>query len=543
MKKKKVIDRSVLMLALVGILVLVNLIAVRFFARLDLTEDGQFTLSSATRATLGELRDPVTVRAYFTRDLPPPYSTNARYVRDLLDEYYAESDGSLRYEFIDPMTEESDAEKDKKKDVRRDIFGRAVREATGIERELQKVGIPSVQVRVNEGDKLEVKRAYMGLAVQYGEKTEVLPVVQSTAGLEYDLTTLVRKLTRERRPKIALVTAEAPGGEALPIEKVAGLWGQLYEVSRVNVAAGETLAEDLDAVVVFGGVTPYPVEAQRAIDAFVMGGHAAAFLLAPASPDLKTLQAEPTQHGLGALLTSYGVTVDSSLVMDAECATIQIAQQRGFMQVRQPVRYPFMPLVAQLAAEHPVSRGLGQVVFPFTSPLKVTLGEGSEVEAQVLAHSSAKSWVQAPPYNLDPLQRWTLDGLGEASEHDLVVTLKGPIVSHFAAQGAVEGASAGPARSPGSRLFVAGGWAFATDQFLSPSNEALLLNVVDWMVMDDALLAVRARGLAAAPLSELGASLRRGLKIGNIAGVPLLLVIGGLLRWRMRERRRETVAL
>ena len=259
---------------------------------------------------------------------------------------------------------------------------------------------------------------------------------------------------------------------------------------------------------------------------------------------VSSLQAEPAQHGLGALVASYGVTIEPGLVLDAECATIQIAQQRGFMQIRQPVRYPFMPLVAQLSADHPVARGLGQVVFPFTSPLKVKLAEGSEIEAQVVARSSAQSWIQPAPYNLDPLQRWAVDSLGEAASRDLVVTIKGPVPSHFAAPVApADGGAPSTPRSPGSRIFVAGGWDFATDQFLSPSNEALLLNLVDWMVMDDGLLAVRARGLAAAPLRELGDSLRQGLKLGNIAGVPLLLVLAGIMRWRLRERRRALVTL
>jgi len=320
-----------------------------------------------------------------------------------------------------------------------------------------------------------------------------------------------------------------------------GLLGQLYDVSPVNMATGGTLDADLDAIVVLGGKTPYPEAAQRAIDDFVMSGKAAAFLLPPVVPDLKTLEATPTSDGLRPLVASYGVTIDPGLVLDAACATIQIAEQRGFMQIRQPVRYPFIPLLASLAAEHPVARGIGQVVFPFTSPASITQSADSEVEARVVARSSDRSWVQEPPYNLDPRQRWTLEGLGEPIARDLVVTLKGPIPSHFDAAGGA--ASSAPRRSPGSRLVVAGGDDFIGDQFLAQSNEALLMNLVDWMVMDDALLAVRARGLAAAPLVELGDSARQAVKLGNIVGVPFLLILFGILRWRLRERRRALATL
>jgi hypothetical protein len=162
--KKKAIDSTVSAIAVVGILIALNVIGISLFGRADLTEDKRFTLSEASRDAVRSLETPVTVQAYFTKDLPPPYSTNARYVKDLLEEYYNASADNFRYEIVDPTGEETDADKEKKKDVKQDIFGRQVREATSMEKELQTLGIPPVQVRVNEDDKLEVKRAYMGIA-------------------------------------------------------------------------------------------------------------------------------------------------------------------------------------------------------------------------------------------------------------------------------------------------------------------------------------------------------------------------------------------
>lgn len=301
MTKKKSLDRTVLALAVVGSLVLVNLIGLKLFGRLDLTRDRQFTLSEATQKVLADLVDPVTVRAYFTADLPPPYSTNARYVRDLLDEYYAHAGGNFRYEFIDPAAEETAADKEKKKEVKHDIFGRAVREATSIERELQGLGIPPVQVRVNEDDKIEVKRAYMGLAIHHGDKKEVIPLVRETTGLEYDLTTLVRKLTRAKTPKIALVG----GHEGLDPQRDFGrawqMLGQTYDLTTVDLTETKEIPADVDAVLVVGPRTPFSDEEKRALDAFVMTGKGAAFLLDPIRPDLSTLQSEETAHGLGDL--------------------------------------------------------------------------------------------------------------------------------------------------------------------------------------------------------------------------------------------------
>src|SRR5687768_6633124 len=100
MRGKKRLDRSMLAIAVLGSLIFANIIAIRVFGRLDLTRHGQYTLGEATKETMRKLYDPITVKAYFTKDLPPPFSTNARYVEDLLEEYYAHSGGYFRYEFV-----------------------------------------------------------------------------------------------------------------------------------------------------------------------------------------------------------------------------------------------------------------------------------------------------------------------------------------------------------------------------------------------------------------------------------------------------------
>lgn len=552
MSKKKNIDIAVRSIAVIGSLVFVNIVGLGLFGRLDLTRDKQFTLSRASVSTMRALEDPVTVRAYFSEGLPAPYSSNARYVKDLLDEYYAAGKGMFSYEFIDPLSEETAEDKAKKKDVKQDIFGRTVREATTIEKELQTLGIPSVQVRVNQDDKLEVKRAYMGLAVKYGEETEAIPLVKETAGLEYDLTTLIRKLTRSRTPKVALVTRMQPQEFQQTYGRMYGLLGQLFDVTTLNLDMEPEIAEDVDAIVVLGPKAPFTGAQAATIDAFVSSGRSAAFLLNAVVPDLQTMQAVPTDHGLADLLATYGVTIGEGLVVDAECATINVQQQRGFMRIAQPVNYPLMPLPRSLDPEHPLTRGLAQVAFPFSSPLSLALPADSKAKGEVLVRSSAKSFVQLPPYNLDPFQRWTPDMVQDEGSKGLLITLSGALK----AAGASESASSDPAdadsEAASARVLVSGGASFVSDQFMSKTNEAFVLNLIDWLVLDEDLLAVRSRGLAAATLGsvgedgayqELSEGTRRTVKYLNILGVPLAFVGFGLVWWRRRESRRAHATL
>ncbi len=532
MAKKKTLDRTVLTLAVIGSLVLLNILGLRSFARLDLTREKQFTLSSATIDTLSELKDPVSVRAYFTADLPPPFSTNARYVRDLLDEYYNHAGGNLNFEFIDPAAEETREDKEKKKDVRQDIFGRAVREQTSVEAELESFGIAPVQVRVNEGDNLEVKRAYMGIAVSHGGEREAIPVVQDTAGLEYDLTTLIRKLAREKRPRVALL--QGHGAEELQREmgQAFGLLSQLYEISALDLSQSAQVPEDVDAVLVVSPRTPLSEDELKALDAFVAGGGSLAAFLDGVKPDLQTMQSEELQHGMSDFLRSYGIGLAPGLVLDAQSATISVARQQGFMRIQQPVRYPFIPQPDALDADNPLTRGIASVVFPFMSPLSIEVApEGGTATA--LVKSSDESWVHLPPYDLSPLRQWTVDDVGEQGAQVLIAMASLPGQSEAAAEGDASEA----------RIVVAGGASFIGDQFFAEGNRALLLNIMDWLVHDDALLAVRTRGLKAVPLREIEDSSRAMVKYGNIVGVPLLLILYGLVRWRRREARRANVSL
>ena len=220
--KRSLLQSSTFVAAALGRLVLLNVVGLRAFKRFDATKDGAYTLSQATRETLNGLEEPITVTAYFTEQLPPPYSANARYVRDLLEELRAQSHGKVRFEFIDPSAA---GEKEGKKELKRDIFGRTFREPTEIEKELASTGIQPVEIRVVEEDQVQTKRAYMGLVVKHGEKSEVVPLVQQVDGLEFELTTMVRKLLT-RLPDLRLAD-EGPlplrpanfvsGLEAMPV--------------------------------------------------------------------------------------------------------------------------------------------------------------------------------------------------------------------------------------------------------------------------------------------------------------------------------------
>jgi hypothetical protein len=75
-------------------------------ARLDLTRNGLYTLSSGTEAILDKLQEPVKLHFYYSdqaaRDIPQ-LRTYATRVRELLEEIAAKSGGKVALEVIDPL--------------------------------------------------------------------------------------------------------------------------------------------------------------------------------------------------------------------------------------------------------------------------------------------------------------------------------------------------------------------------------------------------------------------------------------------------------
>src|ERR1043166_4703345 len=90
------------------IIVAINLVSNEFHLRLDFTEDHEYTLSKATKDILDELEDPVTVKAYFSQNLPPDIAKTRQDFQEMLIEYSNRSDGKIVYEFINPNAKEAD---------------------------------------------------------------------------------------------------------------------------------------------------------------------------------------------------------------------------------------------------------------------------------------------------------------------------------------------------------------------------------------------------------------------------------------------------
>ena len=100
---------------LLGILLLLNLIGRNWYKRFDLTDNKMYSLSKSSEKVLDKIDDLLTMKVYFSDDLPGELSNTQRFLQDLLEEYEAKSD-NIRFFFTNPESNE-ELEEEARKDA------------------------------------------------------------------------------------------------------------------------------------------------------------------------------------------------------------------------------------------------------------------------------------------------------------------------------------------------------------------------------------------------------------------------------------------
>jgi gliding-associated putative ABC transporter substrate-binding component GldG len=513
-----------LLITTAAILVLLNLLGAHWFLRLDLTADKIFTPSSSTRTLLKSLDDNLLVRAYFTRDLPAPLSHVAQALKDLLDEYRSLSGGRVRYEFIDPADK-----------------------GPGAEQEMSMMGIPMVQVTDVSSDKLQVRNGFMGLQVLFADRSEVIPVIQDTQGLEYLLTSKIRKVTGTGRGKVGVVQGFGSPSLFGDMGQIAQVVRERYELQEVDLEQGEALPSGLSAVLVVDPQVPLSEWALSQLDGYLAGGGGLAVLAGGTHADLQGQVATDLPDRFGGLLADWGVTLDNDLVGDPHNVRITVSQRRGLFTLQNMVDYPYIPLVSDLSPDNPVVSGLESVFLPFVSTVEVRPVEG--IHYTELMKSSPESWQGKAPYDVRALipegERRIRARAG--GPYTVAVAAEGTFPSRYAGRtvnrpqpdGDQSVEVAAPEPAPG-RLVVVGSGEFLRDTYMMNGEDVpFLMNGIDWLARDEGLIALRSRGVTDRPLAPVSDPAREAIKAANLVGGALLLVLVGLVRWRLRRGRRR----
>ena len=554
-KAKTAANALITTVAIIGGILAINVVGGRLFGRADLTEDKLYKLSAGSKDAVANLPDKMIVRAYISSNLQPQLAQIGRYVRDVLDEYASASNGKLVWEAIDPL-EGSIEEQNQKKE------------------ELRKYKIEPITLQSVSEAKLEISGDnYLGIAFVYGDKEiESLPKVFQTEGLEFNITNIVKKLTSQKKRKLAVANSE---GELTTTQgmQIIGRVMRDYDISTVSL--DQPVADDVDVLVVAGPRKPFADKAKYNIDQFLMKGKSVAMFVdgmlveAPQNMQFNLGGAEQPRVGrandtnLGDMLEKYGVKVRDDIIMDEQNTVGPVPIGNQLFLANHPVFVGVTEESGGFPGKWPVTDNMKVLILPFPSSvelvgdLKDKKAEG--VTATPIAQSTGggKSWRQTGFFLFNPQAR-------PQKSNEL-----GPFVFGYAIEGKLK--SAFPGGPPGgdpnastpdsaksiqqapesARLLVVGDSDLVNDQNLQVAQQVQIyqtnlfffLNAIDWLAHDESLIALRIKGVSARPLTVTMDGATRAWIGFNVVGVPLFLVVFGIALWRVRTARRRSFKL
>lgn len=374
-----------------AIAIVANYLTSGTFFRIDLTENGRYTLSSDTERILGRLDDDLRLTAYLSSDVPVEFTNTRRDIEDLIREFESHT-SHLKVEIVDPGKSDE------------------------LKQQAEAAGIRAAQMNVADTDKLEVKLAYVGMVIEYQSVTEKLPFIPDTQTLEYDLVRRIAKMTRKGTPKVAWQVNDPFGGMNIPgmqrppsqdrhsptgdLAQMDAAIKSEYETTTVDLKSkvpdevvalilcnsGAGLSDvqkfHLDQYLMRGGGLIVMAEGSEPLSFGGMGGGGG-------SPFMRSGAEKLPQD----FFEHYGFKINKDVVIDLQCA--QLPRRVPDFPLPVYVPYPAFPLVVgdSIDQEHPVSARFSDVVFLWPSSIDLLEDrlQSNGVKAHELVRSSQRA--------------------------------------------------------------------------------------------------------------------------------------------------------
>jgi ABC-type uncharacterized transport system involved in gliding motility auxiliary subunit len=375
-----------------------------------------------------------------------------------------------------------------------------------------------------------VVNGYMGLAVRYGDKVEVIPAIKrNTSDLEYQITTAIKKVTTDKIATIGYLTGfGAPDwDQALKVAKES--LAELYTVIPVDLAGDQPeVPTNVDTLVILGVKEEMKDGQLKAINAFAARG-GALVVMADGVTIGEGLFANKNASKIETLLDKYGIKLNQDLVADQRSGIASFTQ--GFITFSS--NYPYWPKLTGdgFNAEASAVSSLENVILPWASSIEVDGAKLGESDFKYLAYTTDKAWHVTDNFNVAP-NAVAVPQAGQ-KRFNLALWVNGKAPDPYK--------EADGADTIDLKLVAVGDSEFATDNFLrqTPDNLTMFLNLVDSVSFDEDLINIRSKGVSSRPVKDdLSDSGKQFIRWANILGVTVVVLAFGMIRYYIRRRSR-----
>jgi len=165
----------------IALLILVNLASSTLFFRIDLTSNKKYSLSRVSKEAVSDIKEPLTIKAFFSDNLPGEYSNLQREFTDLMDEYALAGNNNFNYQIYII----------KKDGISTDKAGRNLKDLAA------DYSINPIQIQTIENDEVKLQSVYMGLTLIHGNMIKTIPSIATVNNLEYNITGSINKISKK----------------------------------------------------------------------------------------------------------------------------------------------------------------------------------------------------------------------------------------------------------------------------------------------------------------------------------------------------------
>ncbi len=486
------------LLIIIGIIILINILFNSFYFRLDFTEDKQFTLSKATKDILKNLEQPVTITAYFSKELPPEIQKLKNDFRDMLSEYEAYSNNKVVYKFVNPNESEE------------------------TEQEAARKGVQPLLLNINKKDKFQQQKVYLGAVVQQGEKSEVIPAIQPGSPMEYALTFAIKKTSNIEKPYVAILQGHNEA-KMEQLSQVNELLSVLYQVETYTIEEDKPIPDKYKTIIIINPTDSFTSKELIKLDEYLKNGGNIFIAFSRVKGNLRQGNATTRNIILENWLLRKGIEIKPNLVYDVNCGQISVQQRQGNFIFNTPMLFPYLPIFSNFA-DHPVTKGMESILLPFVSEISY---EDMDTSFQVteLIKSSEKSGISPAPIFFDIMKQWT--------EKDFYRKYIPVAIS-------VEGKFNSDKKA---RMIVVANGDFCLNDKQgriqgTMDNINFVANAVDWLSDETGLAELRTKTVTGRPIKEMDDKKKNFIRYANVLSPIILVLIIGFLRSQYQKRKK-----
>lgn len=547
-----------IIIAVIGILLLINFICSLVFKRFDLTTEKRYTLSESTRKLLKELDDVVYLKVYLQGDFNPSFTRLRNETKEILDEFRAYSDGNVEYEFINPLDNTNKEEVEK------------------LEKQLFDKGIMPEEVVDKGNEKTSQTLIWPGAICTYKGKESVWQIFRRQVGydadqsinnsvqeLEYGLTNTIRKTKLIRKPEVIFLEGKGELDTVRCADFMRSL-SEYYNVTRVNIRNKLYALKGADAIVIAQPDSAYDNKDKYIIDNFIMHGGKALWLIDPVYINRDTFNLKGYTLGfkndlnIDDILFKYGARLNPVVVQDLQCS--QVPVNVGFKQGQpnfQLFPWFYYPLLLP-SGNHPIVKNLDLIRTEFISTLDTVYAK--DVKKTILLQTSRYTKTQPTParISLGIVKFKPKEEQYSNSFQNVACLLEGRFESVFknriptvfmqdTAYGYME-------KSNPTRMIVVADGDIAKNEYQVQTgmvyplgydiytktqfaNKTFLLNCMNYLLDDEGLLQLRSREVKLRLLDKKRVLTQSSKwKFINV-GLPLLIIVfAGVLQFYIRKK-------